>query len=168
MEFLMERRIGNEGRWRSKGEVVRKGEIFAMFLKSLPLASRNAISFLSSLVAAGEASTISHRAMGPLSGNSLSERRKSTASANSTLVNSNHTFPSPPPPPAPLHATRKYKSSSSSSLHILITFNLERLSLPSLYLLLLLFRNSKIKRGKKEIDRRRGSEDKVGQNVDKI
>lgn len=144
-----------------------KGEIFAMFLKSLPLASRNAISFLSSLVAAGEASTISHRAMGPLSGNSLSERRKSTASANSTLVNSNHTFPSPPPPPAPLHATRKYKSSSSSSLHILITFNLERLSLPSLYLLLL-FRNSKIKRGKKEIDRRGGSEDKIGQNVDKI
>lgn len=151
--------------------MVRKGEIFAMFLKSLPLASRNAISFLSSLVAAGEASTISHRAMGPLSGNSLSERRKSTASANSTLVNSNHTFPSPPPPPA--HSTRYTKIQILFLIifahfnHLLITFNLERLSLPSLYLLLL-FRNSKIKRGKKEIDRRGGSEDKIGQNVDKI
>lgn len=78
-----------------------------MFLKSLPLASRNAISFLSSLVATGEASTISHRAMGPLSGNSLSERRKSTASANSTLVNSNHTFP-PPPPPVPFPQSARH------------------------------------------------------------
>lgn len=79
-----------------------------MFLKSLPLACRGMryLSFPLSSVATGEASTISHRAMGPLSGNSLSERRKSTASANSTLVNSNHTFPPPPPPPQSTRYTK--------------------------------------------------------------